>query len=746
VHPSRPLSLLLLVVPPALLAAPAAGQDEGFEPAPAVDLAPDPDVVEVRLVAQESDWEYRPGVPTRTWNYNGQIPGPTIEAEVGDLLRVHFENRLPEPTTIHWHGIEAPAAMDGAHITQLHVQPGETFVYELPLLRDGMYWYHPHVRTFDQVELGLYGVLMVRDAKLEAALGFDRYEERIVVFDDVLLDANDQVVPAFSFTNPLQKVLYLLNGREGNHLLVNGKVAGTRSLTVANGIVQRWRVLNAANATFCRLDLNTDATVPTMMVGTDSGIIPTPIPRPPVIPLDDPNPNRLPFGGVPTSGATKTRIHAARAASLAELLPGDDEETVDFVSLWEEAGHFVPQNDLQGIFLMPGERMDVLFLPLADDGDKLRVFQFDWFRGRHNAELDANGGIVLGDLPQDGRMPAKHFLDLRVVGSRPRKLPRLPARLREPQVLDPAAAVGRLQVNLGHTLPDPNGDLFLFAQADFAPVPGGVQMTPLPAGVIDSFNAQDVQMGETWIWEINNLSHGDHPFHTHGFFFQPYEVEYVDQKRPQLNLTVPIPLPFPKDTIRVPARPGDRGSSKAILRAVVRFDDTGRRGQAFASGTDPTFARDGSWTAGGWLFHCHVLEHSGMGMLSFIEVHDPEAPARLLGKHLAGTLGRPSLTLHGRPVPGRPLELDVVGALPDTEITLAVGRTKARTPFAGGILVPAVELLRHARSDEHGRTTFSLQGWEELPRGTRFYAQAGFPDPGAPEDVALTNAVEVRLP
>ena len=166
-----------------------------------------------------------PGIDTTVWAYSDDspggsgesIPGPTIKANVGDTIRVHFTNNLPEATTIHWHGIENYAAMDGAHITQLHVQPGGTFDYEFPVLTEGLYWYHPHVRTFDQVEKGLYGGMLVKDAAKDAIvfanLGGRPVEEHIVFFDDVLLDANDQIVPAFSFADPLQNALYHLNGR-----------------------------------------------------------------------------------------------------------------------------------------------------------------------------------------------------------------------------------------------------------------------------------------------------------------------------------------------------------------------------------------------------------------------------------------------------------------------------------------------------------------------------------------------------
>ena len=202
------------------------------------------------------------------------VPGPTIQARVGDTLIVHFTNNLPEATTVHWHGVEVPATMDGSHISQRHVYPGETFVYQFPLLREGLYWYHPHVRPFDQVEQGLYGCLLVKDPAREdvvfANLGGRAIEEHIVVFDDVLLDANHEVVPAFSFSDPLQNALYQLNGRVGNHLLVNGRQASTVNLDVTNGAIQRWHCLNAANTSFARLDIHATTTSTFQSLGADT--------------------------------------------------------------------------------------------------------------------------------------------------------------------------------------------------------------------------------------------------------------------------------------------------------------------------------------------------------------------------------------------------------------------------------------------------------------------------------------------
>ena len=151
---------------------------------------PDPGrrVVAVDLEARAIDWTFTPGAPVRAWGYNGQIPGPTLEGRVGDVLQVRFTNRLEQPTTIHWHGLRVPAAMDGTEMVQWPVAPGETFTYRFRLPDAGTFWYHPHSNETVQLEMGLYGALIVRGAdepQLDA--------ERVLVLDDVRLDKKGQI-------------------------------------------------------------------------------------------------------------------------------------------------------------------------------------------------------------------------------------------------------------------------------------------------------------------------------------------------------------------------------------------------------------------------------------------------------------------------------------------------------------------------------------------------------------------------
>ncbi len=116
-------------------------------------------VKEFHLVAEPVVREVAPGFVVNMWGYNGQSPGPTIEVVEGDQVRIFVTNRLPEHTTIHWHGQRLPNGMDGVGgLTQPHIAPGKTFVYEFTARRPGTFMYHPHADEMTQMAMGMMGL------------------------------------------------------------------------------------------------------------------------------------------------------------------------------------------------------------------------------------------------------------------------------------------------------------------------------------------------------------------------------------------------------------------------------------------------------------------------------------------------------------------------------------------------------------------------------------------------------------
>ena len=125
-------------------------------------------VKEFHLVAEPVVREIAPGMKANLWGYNGASPGPTIEAVEGDRIRIFVTNKLPEETTIHWHGLLLPSGMDGVSgLTQPAIGAGKTFVYEFVLQRSGTFMYHPHADEMTQMAMGMMGMFIVhpKDAR-----------------------------------------------------------------------------------------------------------------------------------------------------------------------------------------------------------------------------------------------------------------------------------------------------------------------------------------------------------------------------------------------------------------------------------------------------------------------------------------------------------------------------------------------------------------------------------------------------
>jgi FtsP/CotA-like multicopper oxidase with cupredoxin domain len=244
------------------------GQQEGAavqELVVARDLHPDPDIVEIELVAAVGVVQFLPGRTTTVFGYRDgsdpaaavQVPGPLIEITAGQRLIVHFRNELPNfATTVHWHGLRLPAAMDGNPMVSGTVAPGSTFEYDFLPGDSGLHWYHPHVDTDLQMAMGLYGPLMVREA---APLDVDA--ERIFVLHDVQLLEDDAIATQADHED-------IALGRRGNVVLVNGGPPGT--MRSQRGSIERWRIVNSSNGRFLRLSLGGP---PMRVIGWDGGFV-----------------------------------------------------------------------------------------------------------------------------------------------------------------------------------------------------------------------------------------------------------------------------------------------------------------------------------------------------------------------------------------------------------------------------------------------------------------------------------------
>ena len=175
---------------------------------------------------------------TAVWAYNGTVPGPELRFRQGERLRIEVENALEVDTTVHWHGIRVPNAMDGVpHLTQAPIAArGGRFTYEFDLPDAGTYWYHPHLGSPEQVGRGLYGPLIVEE---RAPPAVDR--DVVWVLSDWRLDREARIVPDFVSAMDASHA-----GRIGNTVTVNGAIRD--SFEVRQGERIRLRLINASNA------------------------------------------------------------------------------------------------------------------------------------------------------------------------------------------------------------------------------------------------------------------------------------------------------------------------------------------------------------------------------------------------------------------------------------------------------------------------------------------------------------------
>lgn len=543
------------------------------------DINSDANIVEVLLQAVETQVELIPGKSTTMWTYNGTVPGPLIEAKVGDTLIVHFTNNLPQETTVHWHGLEVPADMDGSHIAQIGVQPGETFTYQFKLTRAATYWYHPHIRSNEQVEKGLYGVLVVRDPEEDRRLGLPE-NEVVLVLDDILLNDAGQI-EFVDNPDPLKRAKEQANGREGNWFLVNGKAFpladnafAVPTLKVKSGVPIRFRVINAANARFFRFSFPDFISY---QIGGDGGLNPT-----------------------------------TREVKPIDILEYDSQGNVLSKTRPRhfEGINYLSNPDLsKGVMLVPGERADVVVTPVGFPGERKYMEWHYHDRGVHETKYDQFGQIVLShDHSTDKVMWFSRLLALEFTDDSQWDAPSYvpPESLKSIPWIDVSNAQ-TLPITFGHMFPNAQGDITFFATK--------VNGVGIPFDQITSETALKAHSGGTYIWEVTNLTQGDHPFHPHGFSFQWLDTRYEDQDVALHNRVETATEPQWQDTIRIPGRPGELGRSKTVTRLAVRFDDTGREGQIYASGKIPQPGQ-----SGGWFVHCHILEHSARGMATFLEI------------------------------------------------------------------------------------------------------------------------------
>ena len=245
---------------------------------PSPSFVPD---VELTITAQAGEASILPGAPTEVWRYTGTVVkgpastlqpvadsylGPTLRLRRGQKIRIRFSNRLPDPSIVHWHGMDVPAASDGH--PRLAIPGGAEYVYEFEVAnRAGTYWYHPHpdMQTGPQVYRGLAGLLVVTDEDEDALELPAGAHDLTCVLQDRRFDGNNQLVYSTAMMD-------METGFLGDRVLINGKARPDWSLATS---AYRIRVLNGSNARVYKLAWS-DGT-PMTVIGTDGGLVSRPV-------------------------------------------------------------------------------------------------------------------------------------------------------------------------------------------------------------------------------------------------------------------------------------------------------------------------------------------------------------------------------------------------------------------------------------------------------------------------------------
>ncbi|MFM2245896.1 MAG: hypothetical protein RL071_1970 [Pseudomonadota bacterium] len=501
--------------------------------------------------------------------YNGSVPGPRIEVELGDELALDFENDLPDgeawASGVHWHGIEGFNAADGTPVTEAPVLPGASRTYAFTATRPGVFWYHPHTRGAQALFSGLYAPLIVADP-----------DEARLVADGVLPAARHVVVLSDTHTvlgrvasAEVDNAMEIMNGTEGSQLLVNGAVLPTLEVPLDGGV--RLQLINASITRFWRLSVPGRSLV---RVGGEGGL------------LD----RARVEGGVVTG---------------ARIGPGGEALGSVEVPLRFGVGE---------VLLAPGERADVVLLTHGSPGDELALEWRDSARGRHDMWMEGDE-MVMGDAADDGTRPTVQVARLRLVDTGADSFeiddgtPLLEALGRSvpsaPTAAGPrwtGADAVSLDEQMDHVqLADGSWEMTTWFGIDgesWHPHRMGAEAPALAP------SARRARLGEVIELEVRNNSMMSHPYHLHGFSFQvidwtlgPDGEAHEDGEAAEDEvIRVTADHAEWQDTVLLPPW--------STVRLRVPLHDPGGSGQA----------------AGRWMQHCHILQHGENGMMSELVV------------------------------------------------------------------------------------------------------------------------------
>lgn len=585
----------------------------------AVDVNPAPDVFETTLTASISSVDLDGnGMMVECWTFEGSRPGPEIRVNVGDLVIVHLVNDLPAPTSLHWHGIEVPNAADGTSVTQRPVMPGESFTYRFVVPRAGQFYYHPHMKPMNQVWKGMYGSVIVTEPA-EATLrdlGVLPSREHTLVMSDVTVAQPVGSNNPFNF--PPDPLLPWAGGDSfpGNAFsptpidLIENLPRDNDGFPTGGPPVPAGTIPNIAPVRDCR-------DVPEIPCRTNEGLLVLANGRTPLSRAGSPE-----APGVITPAADVLTVPAGRGLRLrmmnaavqryfrlratdgnGTLLPlyriGGEGGLLDAARLEGGIqGSYDTKYELGEIVLGTSQRADVVLIADTTPGDVITLWTLDYERAgfgwtrvptvpvMHILVTEGDGGV---DSITDGTPlrtnpkvndPVESLADLPVDAFVD------PAALSPPQ-----AGSDDETIRLTNILPD--GVRYPSVDQVRGAFEGGGPTAPPPISTSRWARVDDVLE-----LVARNETNAHHPWHHHGFSFQPLRLETLDG--------TPV-MTYPTEFVDVVDIPGQM---QVVYR--MRLEDR-------AQGDGVT----GGGAIGRWLFHCHLFHHAVVGMISELIVLPP---------------------------------------------------------------------------------------------------------------------------
>lgn len=514
--------------------------------------------------------------------YNGTIPGPTLEGNIGDTMIINMKNSFPFPTTTHWHGVDTTSKDDGTPFGHTPIPPGGNFTYTIELNRAATSWYHPHMIR-SSIYKGSSGFFIIRDPTVDINLPTGDNDMEIA-FADVLLRPDgmlrEDIVDQNPFTgSALTRATISLNGRLGNQFLMNGAYA-PMSGTLKEGIPIRMRFLNGSPARWLRFSFPGQDVY---RIAAEVGLIPEPYLIKPVTLLDEPGRDPIPNPD-PTVGhllSIGERVEFATAPKGPEFIveTWDIERNLYVVSEGSSTRSLFGTEDMT-----PKQRKLLTFNnDYPYDGLQAREILIKW-------KVEASVAGCASYTPPSNLVTFKE-LD-----------PYNPSY--RPMNLDPIV----FNYGFKDTLDPTNGQVSYFGSFD--------NMTMFAS----EKTAPEVLIYSTRFLHVYNFVELTMNFHFHGFEFQHKYTEYYAANGTLLSNET-AQDPFLRDSYTLFGAPEKGGFSKHVL--VTEF---GVEGENRGPGKSCACRFNNNTEAVGrvWINHNHILEHGAAGLGATFQVVGPE--------------------------------------------------------------------------------------------------------------------------